>query len=460
MDWSLPDMRGMEHVGGGARACADGLRTVWGGQRVPHPDGGPAAVPVALTDIPVDGGAPVPTGVSELDRVLGGGLVPGSVTLLGGEPGIGKTRLVLQAMAEMARRGGRGLLISAEESPAQVQRRAARLHALVPGLWLVAETSMPGIQAAVQAVKPDVVVIDSIQTVWDPDLDSSPGSLAQVRGCAQRLSIMAKADGPTTILVGHVTKEGTLAGPRLLEHLVDTVLSFDGDRHHALRLLRCVKHRFGPTGELGLFEMTGSGLDGVNDPGGLFLVDRRCGTPGSVVFPSMEGQRPLLVEIQALVVPSPMVSPRRSASGFDAGRLALLLAVLDRRAGLTLSHHDVYVSVVGGVRIGEPGADLAVCMALASAKTGRPVGDDVVALGEVGLGGEVRQVAHTPRRLAEAARLGFATALLPESGPEDAQLTLQRVPTLAHALDRHLGRDRTTVPGGFSRPGGDRGIPG
>jgi DNA repair protein RadA/Sms len=401
---------------------------------------------VALTDIAVDGGSPVPTGVPEFDLVLGGGLLPESVTLLGGEPGIGKSTLVLQALAAMARSGRRGLLVSAEESPAQVRRRAERLGALVPNLWMVAETSLPGIVAAVDETKPDVLVVDSIQTVWDPDLDSTPGSVVQVRGCAHQLAALAKAGGPATILVGHVTKEGALAGPRVLEHLVDTVLSFDGDRHHALRLLRSVKHRFGPAGELGLFEMTATGLDGVADPGGLFLVDRRMGTAGSVVFPSMEGQRPLLVEIQALVVPTPMVSPRRSATGFDGGRLALLLAVLDRRAGLSLGHHDVYVSVVGGVRVGDPGADLAVCMALASAATGQPVGDDVVVLGEVGLGGEIRQVAQTPRRLVEAARLGFSRALVPDRGPDDGPLTLRRVPTLAHALDVYLGGDIEALP--------------
>jgi DNA repair protein RadA/Sms len=407
----------------------------------------PAVAPIALTDVAVDGGAPVSTHLPELDRVLGGGLVPGSVILLGGEPGIGKSTLVLQALAHMARRGLRGLLVSAEESPVQIRRRAERLDALVPGLWLVAETSMPGIQAAVEEINPDVVVIDSVQTVWDPDLESTPGSVVQVRGCAHQLAAMAKADGgPTTILVGHVTKDGSLAGPRVLEHLVDTVLSFEGDRHHALRLLRSVKHRFGPTGELGLFEMTGTGLEGVTDAGGIFLVDRRYGTPGSVVFPSMEGQRPLLVEIQALVVETPMVSPRRSATGFDAGRLALLLAVLDRRAGLSLAHHDVYVSVVGGVRVTDPGADLAVCLALASAATGLAVGDDLVVLGEVGLGGEVRQVAHTPRRLVEASRLGFTRALVPERGPRDGPLTVKQVPTVAHVLDLYLGADRPALP--------------
>jgi DNA repair protein RadA/Sms len=268
-----------------------------------------------------------------------------------------------------------------------------------------------------------------------------PGSVVQVRGCAQQLSALAKASGPVVLLVGHVTKDGALAGPRLLEHLVDTVLSFEGDRHHALRLLRAVKHRFGPTGELGLFEMTGSGLDGVTDASGLFLVDRRSGTPGSVVFPALEGQRPLLVEVQALVVRSCLPSPRRSATGFDSGRLALLLAVLERRAALKLSAYDVYVSTVGGVRIADPGADLAVCLAVASALAGEPVGGEVVVLGEVGLGGEVRQVAHTPRRLSEAARLGFRQAWVPERGPDRAPLPLRRLPTVACALALFRGGD-------------------
>jgi DNA repair protein RadA/Sms len=426
------------------------------------PAAGAAWEPVALTDIDSAGGVPVPTGVPEFDRVLHGGLVPGSVAVLGGEPGIGKSTLVLQLLAGLARQGGRGLLVSAEESPAQVRRRVERLDALVPGLWLVGETSLAGIRAAVEETAPDLVVIDSIQTIFDPELDSPPGSVVQVRGCAQQLSALAKAGGPALVLVGHVTKEGTLAGPRLLEHLVDTVLSFDGDRHHALRLLRSVKHRFGPAGELGLFEMTNGGLEGVADPGRLFLADRRCGVPGSVVFPSLEGGRPVLVEVQALVVLSALPSPRRSATGFDAGRLALLLAVLDRRAGVALGKHDVYVSVVGGVRIADPGADLAVCLALASAFSGEPVGDDVVVLGEVGLGGEVRQVAQTPRRLLEAARLGFSRALVPDRGPEEAPLALRRVPTLAQALDGCGGVGPPAAPRlrVVGDPGPPRGSPG
>jgi DNA repair protein RadA/Sms len=374
------------------------------------------AVPVALTDLEVDSGSLTPTGVGELDRVLGGGLYAGSVTLVGGEPGIGKSTLLLQAAASMASSGARCLIVSAEESPAQVRQRAERLGALGPNLWIVGETSIPAIQSAASEVKPDVLVVDSIQTVWDPEIESAPGSVSQVRDCAHQLAVAAKAGGPAVIMVGHVTKDGALAGPRVLEHLVDTVLSFEGERHHALRMLRAVKHRFGATGELGLFEMTASGLDGVADAGSLFLADRRPGTPGSVVFPAMEGHRPLLVEIQALVVKTNAPSPRRSASGYDAGRLALLLAVLDRRAGIHLGDHEVYVSVVGGVRVEDPGADLAVSMALASAKTGRPVEDGLVVVGEVGLGGEVRQVAHTPRRLAEAARLGYRSAVVPARG--------------------------------------------
>jgi DNA repair protein RadA/Sms len=379
--------------------------------------------------------------VEELDRVLGGGLVPGSATLIGGEPGIGKSTLLLQVAAALAGRGARCLMITAEESPAQVRSRAERLGALVPGLWLIGETSMPGIWAAVDEVNPDLVVVDSIQIVWDPELDSPPGSIGQVRGCAQDLVAAAKRDGPAVVLVGHVTKDGALAGPRVLEHLVDTVLSFEGERHHALRLLRAVKHRFGPTGELGLFEMTGGGLVGVADPAHMFLADRRPGSPGSVVFPAMEGRRPLLVEIQALVCPTALPSPRRSVSGLDAGRLSLLLAVLDRRGGVPLAHHDVYVSVAGGVRISDPGVDLAVCVALASAVTERLPADDMIVLGEVGLGGEIRQVAHTPRRLAEAARLGFGRAVVPvASPPVQGGLAALPVSTLHEALDRHLGR--------------------
>ncbi len=402
-----------------------------GGERPPE-----TAVPLA--EIPLGASEPVPTGIGELDRVLGGGLVPGSVSLLGGEPGIGKSTLLLQALGSLAERGARCLLVSAEESGPQVRRRAERLGAALPGVWLVAETALPGIRVAVEEVAPDVVVVDSIQTVWDPGSESPPGSLSQVRGCAHELAVMARAGGWAAVLVGHVTKEGTLAGPRVLEHLVDTVLTFDGDRHHALRLLRSVKHRFGPTGELGLFEMTDAGMRGMPDAGGVFLGDRRQGSPGSAVFPAVEGFRPLLVEVQALVVGSNLPAPRRSASGLDHGRLGLLLAVLDRRAGVRTSSADVYLSAVGGVRVVEPGVDLAVCLAVASAVAGSALPADLVVVGEVGLGGELRQVSHTVRRLAEAERLGFRRAVVPETAPAELPLPAVRFGHLGSATEALL----------------------
>ena len=374
------------------------------------------ALPIA--DVESEGWAPRPVGLGELDRVLGGGLVAGSVTLLGGEPGIGKSTLLLQALAAMARSGTTCLLACAEESAQQVRMRAARLGALEPKLWLVAETDLSAILAHAAELRPDVLVVDSIQTVFDPELASAPGSVAQVRECAHRLVRAAKDGDRATILVGHVTKDGALAGPRVLEHVVDTVLSFEGERHHALRLLRAVKHRFGPTSELGLFEMTDDGLIGVPDPGRLFLSDRQAGTPGSVVVPTLEGHRPLLVELQALVAKSPLTMPRRSAQGLDSGRVAMVSAVLEERGRVLLSGADVYTLAVGGMRIVEPGADLALAMALVSSVLDRAVPADLVACGEIGLCGELRQVGQTGRRLAEAARLGFRRAIVPASAPE------------------------------------------
>lgn len=390
----------------------------------------PTVQPITQVD-PLEG-QPRPTGISEMDRVLSGGLVPGSVTLLGGEPGVGKSTLLLQLLAAM---GGRTLYVTAEESAQQVRLRADRLGALHENISLLAETSLPRIRAAAASLRPDLVIIDSIQAISDPDIASGPGSVTQVRGCAQQLVADAKTTGLTTLMVGHVTKEGALAGPRVLEHLVDTVLSFDGERHHALRMLRAVKHRFGTTNELGLFEMEGEGLRPVPDASQLFLADRRAGVPGSVVAPILDGYRPLLVEVQALVTLSSLSSPRRSAQGFDHGRLAVLLAVLDQRAGLLFAPCDVYASVVGGIRLSEPGGDLAVCVAAASAVTGRAVSARVVVCGEVGLAGELRQVSQTARRLSEAARLGFKTAIVPRSAAvEIPGLEVIRVGTLAEAL--------------------------
>lgn len=388
------------------------------------------AVPIGEVDL----GAyrATPTGLGELDRVLGGGLVPGSVTVLGGEPGIGKSTLLLQVLAGMAVLGQKCLLVTAEESAQQVRARADRLGTIASDLFLAAETSLPHVLGHVAELQPDVLVIDSIQSVFDPELSSSPGSVAQVRECAHRLVREAKTRGMATVLVGHVTKEGGLAGPRVLEHLVDTVLSFEGERHHALRLLRAVKHRFGSTAELGLFEMAERGLLGVPDPSKLFLADRRKGVAGSVVVPTVEGHRPLLVEVQALVTKSNLPQPRRNAQGLDAGRLSLLLAVLGG-----YGERDVHVSAVGGVRIVEPGADLALALAVVSSLRGLPIAGDVVACGEVGLGGEVRQVSQTPRRLVEAARLGFKVAIVPESAPPPpAGIDVIRVATLREAIDR------------------------
>jgi DNA repair protein RadA/Sms len=407
----------------------------------PRPAGGPldgigaADRPTPILEVDTSEGAPRPTGVAELDRVLGGGLVPGSVTLLGGEPGIGKSTLLLQVAAARARAGESVLYVSGEESKQQVRARAERLRALEPRMWLLAETLLPAVVAALEEVRATTLVVDSVQTVMDPDLGSAPGSIVQVRECAHRLVREAKERGIAVILVGHVTKDGGLAGPRVLEHVVDTVLSFEGERHHALRLLRAAKHRFGPTSELGLFEMTEGGLVGVPDPSGLFLADRRTGIAGSVVVPIVEGQRPLLVEVQALVSPSALALPRRSAQGLDNSRLALLTAVLDKRAGLGMSTLDVYVSAIGGVRLAEPGSDLGVCLALASSLTGEVVPADLVACGEVGLAGELRQVAQTPRRLAEAARLGFKRVIVPASAPNGVEgVEVMRARSLLEAL--------------------------
>ena len=388
----------------------------------------------------------IPTGVGELDRVLGGGLVPSSVTLIAGEPGIGKSTLLLQVLAGVAARGRRGLLVAAEESPSQVGMRAARLGITAEGIWVVGDTDLPSIRAAAAGVHPDVLVIDSIQTISDPESGPVAGTVASVRACASALADEAKSGGPAVVLVGHVTKDGAIAGPRVLEHLVDTVLSFEGDRHHALRLLRAAKHRFGPVGELGMWEMTAAGLEEVPDGAAFLLADRRPGAPGSVVFAGIEGRRPLLIEVQALVAPAGGGSPRRSASGYETGRLGQLVAVLDQRAGVSLRGEDVYVSAVGGVRLADPGADLAVALAVASAATGRPVPADLVVMGEVGLGGEIRQVAQSPRRLAEAVRLGFSQAVVPSGAPDTPGLPTVPVDTLVEALDLVLASEPAPRP--------------
>jgi DNA repair protein RadA/Sms len=390
--------------------------------------------PVSIETIDPLVGQPDSTGIPELDRVLGGGLVPGSVTLLGGEPGVGKSTLLLQLLAAWA---GPALYVTAEESAQQVRLRGERLDAVRPDLLLHAETALPHIINAIDEHRPSIVVIDSIQTVHDPAIGSAPGSITQVRGCAQQLVQVAKTRAVPIILVGHVTKDGSIAGPRTLEHVVDTVLSFEGERHHALRLLRAAKHRFGPTNELGLFEMVGHGLQGVPDPSQLFLGDRRTGVPGSAVAPTIDGQRPLVIEVQALTTPAPPNVPaRRTTQGIDSSRLALLLAVLQQRARIQVQQQDVYASTVGGVKLVEPGLDLAICLAVVSAINDRPLPPDLVAFGEVGLGGEIRQVGHTPRRFSEAGRLGFKRVIAPRNSPapDRDDLRLLRVATLPEAL--------------------------
>lgn len=397
----------------------------------PPPDRAGAAQQIGDIDPLVS--RPRPTGLDELDRVLGGGIVPGSVTLVAGEPGVGKSTVLLQLMSCWP---GKALYICAEESAQQVRLRAERLHAIRPDLWLLAETSLPHVISAIDEVRPSLVVVDSIQTIADPELGSAPGSVGQVRSCAHRLVVEAKRRDVPVVLVGHVTKDGGIAGPRVLEHMVDTVLSFDGDRHHALRLLRATKHRFGPTDQLGLFEMAGQGLHGVPDPSRLFLADRRTGLPGSAIVPTMEGQRPIVIELQALTAPAPPGVPaRRTVQGLDGGRLALLLAVLQRHGRLPVPQHDVYASVAGGVKLTEPGLDLGLCLAVASSLLGVPLPSDLAAFGEVGLGGELRQVGQAPRRYVEAERLGFTSVIAPANSPDpEGDIALHRARTLPEAL--------------------------
>ncbi len=395
----------------------------------------PSTAAQPIREVPTVLIEPITTGVGELDRVLGGGFVPGSVTLLGGEPGVGKSTLLLQVAGAVAAGGRRVLYVSAEESAQQVRHRAERLGALADGLFLAAETSLPHVLGHVDAVEPTVVIVDSVQTVHDPTLPSAAGSVAQVRSVTAALVRLAKERDVVVVLVGHVTKDGGLAGPRVLEHIVDTVVSFEGDRHHVLRLLRATKHRFGSTQDVGLLALGEGGLDPVADPSGLFLADRRAGEAGSVVIPTLEGRRPVLVELQALVVDSQAQHPHRSFHGVDAGRVGLLLAVLERRCNVRVLRSDVYAMAVGGARVTEPAADLPLALAVAGSLRNAAVPADAVACGEVGLGGELRTVSGFDRRLAEAARLGFRRAIVPSSAPScDAPITLCRVDTLGDAL--------------------------
>ncbi len=376
------------------------------------------------------------TGIAELDRVCGNGLVPGSALLVGGDPGIGKSTLLLQAAAAVAKSGSRVIYLSGEEGTAQVRLRAKRLGVEDAPVALGAETNLAAILATIgRAGETDLVVIDSIQTLWSDEIESAPGTVSQVRSCAASLVRLAKQTHAAIVLVGHVTKDGQIAGPKVVEHMVDTVLYFEGDRSHQFRILRAVKNRFGPTDEIGVFEMRGDGLREVANPSELFLGDREAGTPGSAVFAGMEGTRPVLVEIQALVAPAPYGTPRRAVVGYDQARLSMLIAVLEARCGVGLGGHDVYLNVAGGYRIAEPAADLAAAAALLSALTGKPQPHDAIFFGEVSLSGAVRGVGQPGARLKEAAKLGFKRAVSPPLSRTDAAQSGLDVEGIAHLTE-------------------------
>jgi DNA repair protein RadA/Sms len=400
--------------------------------------------PRRLTEITTEQLGRLPMPMKEFSRVLGGGVVPGSLTLVGGDPGIGKSTLLLQASVLMAETTGHPVLyVSGEESAQQIRMRADRLNIKNDNLYVVTETDMEAILHHAQRVEPEVMVVDSIQTVTSENLSSAAGSISQVRLSASRIREWAKSSGVGVFLVGHVTKQGSIAGPKTLEHIVDTVLYLEGERFHAYRLLRSVKNRFGATSEVGVFEMREQGLVEVPNPSEVFLAERMVNAPGSAIAVTMEGTRPLLVEIQALASHTTFGHPRRTANGMDYNRLLLITAVLTRRVGLRLFEQDVFASVVGGLQVGEPAADLAVAVAIASSVRDRPVMADLTVIGEVGLSGELRTVSHTSSRLREAARLGFKRCLLPKSGrPGDrtAGSDIEAIPvrSVAEAIQRAL----------------------
>ena len=386
-----------------------------------------------LVSIDAEDSPRLPTGIDELDRVLGGGLVPGGVVLLGGDPGIGKSTLLLQALAQLSANGVDVLYSSGEESAAQIALRANRIHLNAPQLEVLAEIQLEKLLLSVEAAKPQVLVVDSIQTLYSDAFSSAPGSVSQVRECAAQLTRLAKSSGICVLLVGHVTKDGHLAGPRVLEHIVDTVLYFEGDTHSSFRLVRAIKNRFGAVNELGVFAMTERGLKGVNNPSALFLSQHPETVPGSCVLVTQEGSRPLLVEIQALVDTAHIPNPRRLAVGLEQTRLAMLLAVLHRHAGIACFDQDVFLNAVGGVKISEPAADLAVLLAIASSIRNRALPKSLVVFGEVGLAGEIRPCPRGQERLREASKLGFKKAIIPKANmPKGASFENMEI----HAVER------------------------
>lgn len=401
------------------------------------------AVPQAINNIKTEDEPRIATGIKELNRVLGGGIVPGSLILVGGDPGIGKSTLLLQSSQSLSAIGHKVLYVSGEESVKQTKIRADRLGINSENLYVLTETQLEQIESHIEKEDPIIVVIDSIQTMYDSQISSAPGSVSQVKECTSHLMRIAKSKGIAIVIVGHVTKQGEIAGPRLLEHMVDTVLYFEGERHNTYRILRAVKNRFGSTNEIGIFEMKDSGLVEVNNPSELFLSQRPIGVPGSAVVASMEGTRPVLVEIQALLSPTNFVTPRRMVTGVDQQRVALIMAVLEKRIGLFLQNQDAYVNIVGGVKISETGIDLSIALSIASSFRDKPIGENDVFIGEIGLTGEVRAISRIEQRVLEAKKLGFKRIIIPEKNlkglniPSDIQVI--GIQTVAEALDLAFG---------------------
>ncbi|MGB5935666.1 MAG: DNA repair protein RadA [Ornithinimicrobium sp.] len=403
----------------------------------------PRTAAVPIEQVSLKAAQCVSTGVAEFDRVLGGGVVPGGVMLIAGEPGIGKSTLALDVAARAARSGSRVLYISGEESAAQVRLRAERIGALAAQLFLAAETDLASILGHIERVQPTLLIVDSVQTIASADVDGAAGNVGQVKEVASALIKVAKSTTTSTLLVGHVTKDGSIAGPRVLEHVVDVVVQFEGERHSRLRLVRAVKNRFGPTDEVGCFDLGDTGITGLPDPSGLFLTSRDVAVAGTCVTVTLQGRRPMVTEVQALVHQCAGGSPRRTTSGIDSSRLAMVLAVLSARAGLDFSGADCYCSTVGGARLSEPSADLAVALALAGASVDRALPLGTVAFGEVGLAGELRPVTGAPRRLAEAARIGFRRAVVPAGsmteGPSPDGMRVTQAATVAQAAAAAFG---------------------
>ncbi|CAN2040076.1 DNA repair protein RadA [Candidatus Magnetomoraceae bacterium gMMP-15] len=394
--------------------------------------------PVLIDSVDMNVDERLPSGIKEFDRVLGGGLVPGSLVLIGGDPGIGKSTLMLQALYGFARNDYRVLYVSGEESVRQIKLRSERLGTSYGDMWIVSETNLDAIQAMIKSNKPNVLVIDSIQTMFRSDISSAPGSISQVREATMRLMVIAKKTGIPIFLVGHVTKEGAIAGPRLLEHMVDTVLYFEGDRNHVFRILRAVKNRFGSTNEIGVFEMKSKGLEQVPNPSAVFLSERPINAPGSVVSASMEGTRPIMIEIQALASTTVFGNPRRTILGLDQNRVALLTAVVEKQIGLKLMQHDIFMNVAGGVKVHEPAVDMGIVSAVISSFIDKPIQERTVVFGEVGLTGEVRGISHIETRISETKKMGFERCVIPASNlkrmTKKLDLELIGIKTVAQAM--------------------------